>query len=348
MEWIWIDIEDCMYQKKVCKGDGGQMVTMHSFNDETFPVFDKKEDSKAYTRRIGVYGLLIHEDKIGIIEMMDDHEFFLPGGGLENGESMNECLEREFFEEIGSDCILLEYIGLSGRYFHSERRHEYFYGLGYFYVVKLDGERRKPIEKNHRLVWLTLAEAKQKLHHNYQTWAIEAYQRKMKNRALRKLEVVDHANEWHEYFRSECNVLEDILGEDCLRIEHIGSTAVKDLPAKPIIDILVEIDHYDTLETYNGVLCKNGYVYVGEVEVPDRKFYYKEIDGVRTHHLHVYRENNPIISEQLGFRDYLRAHDEVRIEYGNAKKNALVKSGNDIEKYMLYKSGFIENILKTL
>ena len=122
------------------------------------------------------------------------------------------------------------------------------------------------------------------------------------------------------------------LGGVALRIDHIGSTSVPGLAAKPIIDLQVSVAAFEPLEAFKLPLERLGYVY--RADNPERtKRYFREPPGRRRTHVHVRRAGG--FSEQwaLLFRDYLRAHGEVAAEYGAVKRRLAVRFVDDRHGY---------------
>jgi GrpB-like predicted nucleotidyltransferase (UPF0157 family) len=123
---------------------------------------------------------------------------------------------------------------------------------------------------------------------------------------------------WANEFAHLGDLLRVALGSTALRIDHIGSTAVPGLDAKPIIDVQVSVEAFDPLDTYRTPMKKVGFVH--RADNPERtKRYFRERPGERRTHIHVRREGS--FSEQFAllFRDYLRADPERALEYGTLK-----------------------------
>jgi GrpB-like predicted nucleotidyltransferase (UPF0157 family) len=123
------------------------------------------------------------------------------------------------------------------------------------------------------------------------------------------IEIVAYDPAWPERFVELGRALRGGLGEVALRIDHIGSTAVPGLAAKPIIDIQVSVAAFEPLEAFRGPLERLGYVYRADNSERTKR-YFREPPGRRRTHVHVRRAGS--FSEQwaLLFRDYLRAHPD--------------------------------------
>ncbi|MCB2291730.1 NUDIX domain-containing protein [Clostridium sp. CS001] len=102
--------------------------------------------------RAGVYGIAIdNEGKVATIKTLTG--YFLPGGGIESGETNEECLEREFIEETGYIIKIGGYIGKASLY-HLSKTNQYIHGTGYFYFVNLESKISNKIEEDHQLLWI--------------------------------------------------------------------------------------------------------------------------------------------------------------------------------------------------
>jgi 8-oxo-dGTP diphosphatase len=133
--------------------------------------FGTKEAGKTYIKRPGVYGLFFKEGKIAVIQT-GDGKYFLPGGGIENDETHEECLIREALEEMGVEIEKGPFIGAANRYFYSTSDYKYYLSEGYFYKCELGKVKDEPIEENHFLRWLEPEYAIKHLFHEHQVWAV--------------------------------------------------------------------------------------------------------------------------------------------------------------------------------
>ena len=157
----------------------------------------------------------------------------------------------------------------------------------------------------------------------------------------RKVKVVDAQARWAEDFQQEQEILHDLLGDIVEGIHHIGSTSVPDLAAKPIIDILLEVSDIEALEAQSAKLINIGYVAKGEYGIEGRRYFEKGGDD-RTHHLHAFKTGDPHVYRHLAFRDYLKAHPEVREKYAHLKMKTAQDVNGDVVRYREGKSDFME------
>jgi GrpB-like predicted nucleotidyltransferase (UPF0157 family) len=138
----------------------------------------------------------------------------------------------------------------------------------------------------------------------------------------RDIRVVPYQSEWIELYEQDAALLSNALGEKALRIEHIGSTSIPGMDAKPIIDIMVAVVSLAQAKEFIPVLDGIGYIYRSHDTVPERRFFVKESSPeYRTHHLNLTPLGSGFWRNQLAFRDYLRTHDQIAAEYSNLKKH---------------------------
>ena len=160
--------------------------------------------------------------------------------------------------------------------------------------------------------------------------------------------VVPYDENWKRHFESIRNEIQEALGEIALRIEHVGSTSVPGLSAKPIIDIDVVV-HDDSVSDAIAALETVGYHHEGNLGIPGREaFGYEGKEHLQQHHLYVCPESSDELKRHIAFRDYLRTHPEAVSEYSRIKQEAAELFPNDIDRYIQYKSPFIEKIYKEI
>lgn len=134
------------------------------------PVFGEKLSGVEYGEKNGVYGILINNyGKVAIIKIAT--KYFLPGGGIEKGETHEECLKREFVEETGYEIEIVSYIGTASLY-HTTKTGQYKRGIGYFYIVNLKADIGNKIEEDHELLWIEPDECVKRLFLEHQAWAV--------------------------------------------------------------------------------------------------------------------------------------------------------------------------------
>jgi len=129
-------------------------------------------------------------------------------------------------------------------------------------------------------------------------------------------------------------------------VEHIGSTAVPNLSAKPIIDILIGLPLYDLAEQAGKVIEGLGYKYRPEYEeaIPDRKFFSKSDGGRRTHHIHLVQLNEHFWDQHIFFRNHLLTNEKSRATYDDLKIKLANMDKDDGHNYALAKASFIKAV----
>src|SRR5688572_377334 len=123
--------------------------------------------------------------------------------------------------------------------------------------------------------------------------------------------------EWKISFSKEKELLSAALKGEDLSIEHIGSTSVEGLGAKPVIDILIGLADFSAADAVIPSIEKLNYEYISKYEdvMPYRRFFVKENNKERTHHIHLVQRDTAFWKRHIFFRDYLRANPRVRAEY---------------------------------
>ncbi|MCK4575876.1 GrpB family protein [candidate division WOR-3 bacterium] len=159
------------------------------------------------------------------------------------------------------------------------------------------------------------------------------------------LELVQYDPEWELFFDSEKKRIEKSIGKFIIAIEHIGSTSIKDMCAKPIIDIAIGLEKYDDGFECVGSLKDIGYLYLGEYGISERHYFRTDSDIVKCH-IHMYEISNKEYRNHILFRDYLRSHKEDAKKYALLKHDLTQTFGNDREKYTEAKTKFINNTSK--
>jgi GrpB-like predicted nucleotidyltransferase (UPF0157 family) len=164
------------------------------------------------------------------------------------------------------------------------------------------------------------------------------------------IELVDYDPAWPARFAVEARVLRDALGAHALRIDHVGSTAVQGLIAKPVIDIQVSVASLDDPAAFDTALDAAGYTHLVHDPAFDRiyPFFAKPLGWPRTFHVHLCVAGSTEEARHLAFRDHLRAHPEVARDYVQLKQQlAALHGGHDEaarERYSIAKTAFVTAI----
>jgi GrpB-like predicted nucleotidyltransferase (UPF0157 family) len=161
----------------------------------------------------------------------------------------------------------------------------------------------------------------------------------------RKVEVVPPSPLWSKAFVKESQQVARALGENLVNIHHIGSTAIPNIYAKPIIDMLVEVRSLESVDEGRTAIESLGYEVLGEFGIPGRRFCRKDnAEGLRTHHIHIFLAGSAQVERHLAFRDYLSTHPAMAQAYSDLKRSLAAKFPTDISGYMDGKDAFIQEM----
>ncbi|WP_294577806.1 GrpB family protein [uncultured Thomasclavelia sp.] len=162
-----------------------------------------------------------------------------------------------------------------------------------------------------------------------------------------KVIVLPYDKKWKSDFEAIRKEIIDAIGDLIIGIEHVGSTSVEGLSAKPCIDIDVVMKDYSVFNTIVSKLEAIGYIYEGNLGIEGREaFKYFNKPHLQTHHLYVCPQQSKELHHHLTFRDFLRSNPEAVKKYGAVKEKAAQLFPDDIEKYIEYKSPCIEELYK--
>jgi D-alanyl-D-alanine dipeptidase len=170
-----------------------------------------------------------------------------------------------------------------------------------------------------------------------------------------KVRIAPYDPDWPRQFEALRAVIEPALGSLALRIEHVGSTAVPGLPAKPILDIDVVVADLDRVASVIAVLADLGYAHQGDLGVPGREAFRRGSSDVPKaeparewpeHHLYVCVEGTSELRRHVAFRDYLCAHASEAAEYAELKRTLAGRYPWDRTRYGDAKSPLVTRILE--
>lgn len=151
---------------------------------------------------------------------------------------------------------------------------------------------------------------------------------------------------WKQEFKKIEKELLVVIQDEVLSIEHVGSTSVEGLHAKPIIDIDIVIDN-DKFSIVKQKLKEIDYEHVGDLGIVGREaFSYKNKENLMEHHLYVCNKDSNELKRHITFRNYLRLHADERDRYGRIKIEMAKKFPHDIDNYLLGKEAVILDIYK--
>ena len=155
-----------------------------------------------------------------------------------------------------------------------------------------------------------------------------------------------HNPQWRHWAEEEMRLLGSLLAGYDFKINHIGSTSIPDIQAKPIVDILIEISHDAEWSPIKAILEGNGYICMSESELrlSFNKGYTPEGYAEKVFHIHLHRIGD---NDEICFRDYLLAHPESARDYETLKLSLAPKYRNDRDGYTQSKTAFVRSIVET-
>jgi len=163
----------------------------------------------------------------------------------------------------------------------------------------------------------------------------------------KKVVVLPYDRTWEFAFEEIKREIEVEISNLIIGIEHIGSTSVEGLSAKPIIDIDIIIKDYSVFDALVKKLEAIGYIHEGNLGIEDREaFRYSDKPHLQQHHLYVCPQQSEELHRHIAFRDFLKSNSEAVKKYGAIKEKAAQLFPDDIEKYIEYKSSCVEELYR--
>jgi GrpB-like predicted nucleotidyltransferase (UPF0157 family) len=166
------------------------------------------------------------------------------------------------------------------------------------------------------------------------------------------IQVVSYDASWPRRFEEEAAAIGATFGPLARRIEHVGSTAVPGLDAKPVIDIQVSVPSLASLERFVPLMTSLGYVHLADPDPEFERrypFFHKPAQWPHSHHVHLCEAESDMEWRHVAFRDYLRTHADAHIEYVALKRELAARHGGSTHEerqgYADAKTEFIERIL---
>lgn len=133
--------------------------------------FGHRTAGVTYVDRVCAYAII--RDRAGAIALVRTRKgYFLPGGGVDPGETIEQALRREILEETGYASEILGRLGVAAQHLYDGERRVYVHKIGHFRAVTLEQKLAEPVEKDHELVWIRPDESLNLLTHEYQAWAV--------------------------------------------------------------------------------------------------------------------------------------------------------------------------------
>jgi putative glutamine amidotransferase len=160
----------------------------------------------------------------------------------------------------------------------------------------------------------------------------------------RDYEIVPYDDEWPLRFEEEAARVREALGDQVVRIDHVGSTSVPGLAAKPIVDIQVSLRSLEPRRAYVPALATLGYRCLVDPIGPDHEYASRDVDGARSFHLHLTTPGSDWERRHLAFRDWLRDNQEDADAYAALKRDLARALPNDLHTYTERKGALIRAI----
>lgn len=162
---------------------------------------------------------------------------------------------------------------------------------------------------------------------------------------INPIKIVSYNPNWKQVFHNESKNILNVLQNEVAAIHHIGSTSIPNMLSKPIIDILLELEDLDNMESIKKKLNLLGYEYISRQLIPHRSFFSSRIGTLDiSFNLHIYERGDPQVKRHVNFRNYLACHQEDAEIYASLKKKLSIKFGSDLHQYVLSKDDFVQSI----
>ncbi len=150
---------------------------------------------------------------------------------------------------------------------------------------------------------------------------------------------------WAEGFEKRAEKLKTIFGDEAIDIQHVGSTSIPGIVAKPQIDILVVVKELSHVQSFSSALESAGFAYMGANYIPTEEYFVEDTpDGKRLASIHILEQGNPKINSYINFRDYLRVNEEDRALYVATKTALYQQHGDSYANYDAGKKEVLEAI----
>jgi GrpB-like predicted nucleotidyltransferase (UPF0157 family) len=162
----------------------------------------------------------------------------------------------------------------------------------------------------------------------------------------RRVYLLPHDPEWAERAEQYGAEVAVILGPLLVRMEHIGSTSIPGIHAKPVIDLMPIVRSVEAVDTLQGAFEAAGFCWYGEYGLPGRRYLNRDDPetGERLTNVHIYAADNPEVERHIAFRDYLRAHPNSARDYEAVKLTCAANHPADISGYMDCKDAMCKQI----
>lgn len=158
------------------------------------------------------------------------------------------------------------------------------------------------------------------------------------------LRLSPYHEEWPVLYETEQEIIKSAIGDHLVDIQHVGSTAIVGMPAKPILDIAIAVENFEKARVGVEPLGKLGYTFKGENGIPRRHYFQK--GEPCTHHIHMVEETGEEWTKLILFRDYLRSNRSAAGRYARLKADLIDSLAGDRKSYQAAKSAFIDGVIR--
>ena len=159
-----------------------------------------------------------------------------------------------------------------------------------------------------------------------------------------RIELVQYNPDWPAVFEAEARRLRAACGSALIAVEHIGSTALPGLAAKPVLDVMLGVTRLEDADALVAPICALGYDYFGRYVRSSRFFFVLRANGRRVIHAHGFVAGGPHWRRHLFFRDHLRTHPQAAERYQSLKRELAARFESDREAYSDGKKAFLQAI----
>lgn len=159
-----------------------------------------------------------------------------------------------------------------------------------------------------------------------------------------ELRLSPYRDEWPALFETEKKIIMEAIGGHIEDIQHVGSTSIPGMPAKPILDIAIAVDDFETARACIPPLADLKYTFKGENGIPRRHYFQK--GEPCTHHIHMVEETSEEWTKLIQYRDCLRTDRSVAAAYARLKADLVKRLARDRVAYQNAKADFIEKVLQ--
>ncbi len=163
-----------------------------------------------------------------------------------------------------------------------------------------------------------------------------------------EVQLLNHQPSWKKEAHDMIDKIHHVMRDDALDIQHIGSTSIDSIKAKPIIDLVMAVHDFSIVKHKIPALAKLGFQYNPQADLPNAMYFNRKIDNdtVSTHHLHVLKHNSFEWKHHINFRDYLNTHKHVAKAYESLKIKLLKAYPKDRVMYTELKAPFIKQVIR--